>query len=243
MPWTWLFASLAFAGPRPLVAIGDGLVVGAPTEVVASAEEAEDAAPATMAALEPAVHAARARPTVAGGWVAILADCLEERSPGAYVVLDRSAEGQDAETTRRDVAAVKELAPSLVLVGVGVPGDADRRSFRAGLQGLVADLRAGDGPEVLLVGLIPPTLSQLPDASEVQAAADRRTRTWDGEVAAVADADLGVHHVALLATWPESAEEREALTVEGTRLSDQGHARVAAQVCDAVIAWDASASE
>ena len=31
---------------------------------------------------------------------------------------------------------------------------------------------------------------------------------------------------------------RAGLTILGRRLSDQGHARVGAQVCDAVLAWE-----
>jgi len=235
-----------------VVAVGDGLVVGAPaspivsTVAAAAPAAAEDVArpehPGVPAVERARVAAEKSEPTVPGGWVSVLADCLDERQPGDWVVLDRSADGETTSRARQDVAAVRELDPGVVLVGVGVPDGADQTTFRADLAALVHDLRAEDGPEVLLVGLIPPTLSQIPDSHASQADADRRAHDWDAALDAVATTRTGVEHVDLLAGWPADADARARLTVHGTRLSDQGHARVAAQVCDAVIAWQ-NASE
>ncbi|MEQ1501497.1 MAG: hypothetical protein ABMB14_04660, partial [Myxococcota bacterium] len=61
-----------------------------------------------------------------------------------------------------------------------------------------------------------------------------------GQVAKAAD---GVSHVNLLADWPKDGEARAALTVHGWALSDQGHARVAAAVCDAVLTGPGSLTQ
>jgi lysophospholipase L1-like esterase len=58
---------------------------------------------------------------------------------------------------------------------------------------------------------------------------------WNKALGAVAESADDVAVVDLWTDWPRAAAERGALTLNGWHLSDQGHARVAAAVCDALI--------
>ena len=75
-----------------------------------------------------------------------------------------------------------------------------------------------------------------------QVALDQRAESWNAAIAAAA-AQPGVAHVDLWKDWPRSGPERAALTADGQRLTDQGHARVAAAVCDAVLSWKDGSEE
>jgi len=226
----WLLALTALAAPQPIVAVGDGLVVGAEAPAAtARASEAEEG-------------------TVPGGWIAVLADCLEERTPGRFAVTDQSFPEATARTARQRAYQAIELQPALVLVGLGAQElsgpDPDRAAFREELAALLTDLRADATPTVMLVGLVPPTVAQMADPKRLaQAEVDQRTSRWNAELASLADSLPGVVHVDLLQEWPREPERREKLTVDGTRLSDQGHARVAAMVCDAVVSWDQASGD
>jgi len=208
-----LLAATALAGPQPVVALGDGLVAGNPPVETSAGP---------------------------GGWVAALADCLEERAPGQWSVVDRTVAGDTATTARARVGDVRDLGPALVVVSVGAVELADPRAqpqaFKAQLGKLADSLRAPPGLPVMLVGVIPPTLSQVgPDAGD-QAAVDARTRTWNQVLAEVASPSADITHLDLWTSWPREGAARAALTTDGVHLSDQGHARVAAAVCDAVLA-------
>jgi len=197
-------------GPRTIVAIGDGLVAGPPTSA--------------------------AKP-VAGGWVPSLADCLEERAPGRFALVDRAAPGETAATARERLAAVKKLAPAMVVMSLGAQELADpdttSEALRTDLQQLAAEV--GD-TQVLLVGLVAPTLTQTAYADvNRQRRADERTTEFNAAVADLAKASDRLVHVDLWRDWPRDAA-RADLTQKGWSLSEQGHARVAAAVCDAVVA-------
>ncbi|MBW2253808.1 MAG: SGNH/GDSL hydrolase family protein [Deltaproteobacteria bacterium] len=223
----WLLTLTAWAAPQPVVAMGDGLVVG--TEIPATGAQTKEG-------------------TVPGGWVAVLADCLEERRPGRFAVTDQSTPDATAKTARQRVYQALELRPALVLVGLGAQElsgpDPDRAGFRDELAALLADLRVDPVPAVMLVGMVPPTVAQMPDPEGMaQADVDQRTSRWNGELAALAESLPGVTHVDLLQEWPQKADRRGRLTIDGTHLSDQGHARVAAMVCDAVVIWDQASED
>jgi len=226
--WAWAFLALAWGGPKAIVAVGDGLVAIEPGPAAATA-------PSTDASATPADAVEKGadteNPTFAGGWVAVLADCLEERRPHQYALLDRTADQWSLSDARMHVGEVREMAPALVIVGVGLPGDADRDGLRVDLAGLVEELTTGEGPDVLLVGPVP--------TSEEGGPPERRVRAWNDDVARIAT-DGAAEHLDLVLGWPPSGEERAGLTVSGRQLSDQGHARVGAQVCDAVLAWEAA---
>lgn len=213
--WMVLAAALAWAGDAPLsvVAMGDGPVAGPP---------------------------ASATPPAAGGWVPSLADCLEERAPGRFAVVDRAATGETARSARRTARDIAALTPRIVLVTLGAQELGDPDATPEGLTGdlreVVQALHRRDRPRVVLVGLVPPTLAQTDQGdAERQARADARTAAWNQAVAGLAAELDAVDHVDLWADWPHD-ESRSALTQRGWSLSDQGHARVAAAVCDAVMA-------
>ena len=184
-------------------------------------------------------------PAVPGGWVAALGDCLEERAAGRFTVVDRARPAETAVSARERVADVRAMQPALVVVGVGAQEiaveDAQPASFKAEVESLVGALRAEPAPDVLLVGIVPPAVAK--GGAKAQARIDERTATWNAELAQVASATEGVDWLDLQADWPTATAERSALTVDAARLSDQGHARVAAAVCDAVLAWNHDGEE
>jgi len=216
-PITW-FAAKALAASQPVVAIGNGLVAAPMGAEVAAAE------------------------TVPGGWVTVLQDCLDEGVPEAYTVVDRAVPGETAKSARERVAGVVELSPALVVVALGAQElGAESPSpsrFTKELQKLVDELRGAEKtPDVLLVGMVPPTLKQAGNVQEAaQGAIDTRTARWNSALKALAADRPGVRHVDLWTDWPRDLAARSGLTVSGWHLSDQGHARVGAAVCDAVMA-------
>lgn len=151
------------------------------------------------------------------GWVAVLADCLEERIPGRLEVISRGS-----------VREVRALEPALVIVGRSEQELAPGEPREVG--DLVAELhREPPTPAVLVVALAPPTLSQAAvgePAGEAPAGA------------APEPDEPPVAHVSLVRAWPLEPEVRARLTHAALHLSEQGHARVAAQVCDAVVDWE-----
>lgn len=197
----WLWLSVALAGePVPVVAVGDAL-----TAPSSSAPAPSSSSP--------------------GGWVAVLADCLEERAKGRYTVVDRAIAGQTPDEARAKLATILELKPGLVLVGVSPPKATDKESvaaFQAQLEAIGHDV-AGKGAGTVLVGVVDP------------AGSDPR---WNDAVSQVAKDIPGVVHVDLVVDWPSDPADRAALMRDGY-LSEQGHARVGAAVCDAVLAWKA----
>jgi lysophospholipase L1-like esterase len=227
----------ALADPQAVVALGDGVVAGAPAR-----SEAEAAVP--------------------GGWVTVLADCLQERAPQRFSVVDRGRPGETVAGAKERIAGVRELAPAWVVLTLGAPelGDehVDAKKLGKELDAVVDELRAKAGPEarppnVLLVGTVPPTLSQVAPAESApkdgapkegapkddgakQTAVDARAAGWNKVLASLAAPGQGIVHLDLWSDWPKADEPRAALTVNGWSLSDQGHAKIAASVCDAVLA-------
>jgi len=215
----FLVTSLALADPMPVVAAGDGVLSAPPTDT-ASGDQ-----------------------TVPGGWLPVLADCLEERRPGRYAVVDRSTSGETALSLAGRVTALRELRPSWVLLTIGsrelASDDADPDALRAEVETVVSGLRGKarkSRPALVLLGLVPPSVPQVEGLDPaLQALLDDRTAAYNARIAALAEGLDGVHHVDLWAEWPREPGPRHALTVEGWSLSDQGHARVAAAVCDVVL--------
>ncbi|MCO4746995.1 MAG: SGNH/GDSL hydrolase family protein [Proteobacteria bacterium] len=210
-----LWLSLAFAGPSAVVAVGDGLVVGAIPEGATSAS--------------------------AGGWVAGLGDCLNEGAPGRFSVVDRVRSGETAVSATEVVDATRSMKPQLVVIGVGAQeavAGADVDAFSAQLRGLIDGLKDSGRrkPNLLVVGVVPPVVG------DAQQAVDDNAARWNTAIASTAES-AGVRHVDLWSDWPRAAAERAPLTADGWRLTDQGHARVAAAVCDAVLSWKDGSEE
>lgn len=232
----------------PVVAQAQSTVVAVGDSPRARVVDADGAAGAPISAggpvsaggppLAPVTARSGAPGTVPSGWVAVLADCLEERAPRAWTVVDRAALGDSPTAVRERVGSLRELGPRVVVLGVGARevgrAGADVDAFRDEVTRIVGELRqVRPPPGVLLLGLVPPTAAQLP-ASDEQAALDERARTYDAALRELARED-GVHHLDLQRDWPAEPAARAALTVDGWRLTDQGHARVAATACDAIL--------
>jgi hypothetical protein len=221
-------AALA-ADPLPLVTLGGGVVMGpgapAPAPAATVAEPAPAAAPAPAPALAP----------MPGGWVPVLADCLEERAPQRFTVIDRASLGATVSQIRAHLGEVRALGPAWVVVTLGGAEMGEQKGLRAELEGFVAEVGVG---RVVLVGLVPVTVDGAEPA--VQASADARAARWNkllDEVASrVAAQGAGVVHVDLWSQWPKDAAGRAALSTRSGALTDQGLARVAAAVCDVVLA-------
>ncbi|MEZ4236480.1 MAG: SGNH/GDSL hydrolase family protein [Myxococcota bacterium] len=227
--------------PAAVVAIGDGVVAGfspAP-EAVTPADTVEPARMVTA--------------TVPGGWVPVLADCLEERAPQRFSVVDRAVTAETLVSARQRVSAVRDLSPGFVVVTLGAQelnsGEgqpADLKQLRGELDDLVGDLvgkgRKATRPMVLLLSMVPANLAQGGVTGEAEAVetqqreVDTRIGSWNDALSQVAKGNDLVTHVNLLADWPAQPDARAALTERGWTLSDQGHARVAAAVCDAILA-------
>jgi GDSL-like lipase/acylhydrolase family protein len=217
----WFVATAALADPVAVLALGDGLVAAAPAEGAKAS-------------------------SVPGGWVPVLADCLQERAPQRFSVVDRVAAGETLATAHDKLAGARELGPDFIVVALGareLAGDPlEPAKLRGELDSLVADLRQkrigpGRRPTVLLLSAVPPTLSQVAGSDPaLQVHLDERAASWNQVLADEARTGDGVVHVDLLADWPRDGAARSALTVGGWSLSDQGHAKVAAAVCDALLA-------
>lgn len=196
-----LLASAAFAWST-VVAVGEG--------------RPEDPADREPAEPEPAE-------ALPGGWVAVLADCLEERQPRRWSVVDRAAADPEGDLT--------DLRPSVVVLGLGGPDLAvaagDERSLRPRLERRIAALRVGgEGPGLLLVGPV-----------RVESARVRREEL-DRVMAELADRHEGVYHLDPVKEGPLGGPP--TLSEDGA-LTWQGHARVAAAVCDAILGhWPAA---
>jgi len=180
--------------------------------------------------------------TVPGGWVTVLQDCLDEGAPASFTVIDRAVPGETAKSARERVDGVVELSPGLVVVALGAQELGDESPsparFKRDLQRLVDALRqAPRKPDVLLLGMVPPTLAQAGEVpGNAQQDIDNRTSAWNEALKSVASEQAGVRHVDLWSDWPRESGQRAGLTVNGWHLSDQGHARVGAAVCDGVMA-------
>ncbi|MCB9678772.1 MAG: SGNH/GDSL hydrolase family protein [Alphaproteobacteria bacterium] len=213
---TLLLAALAIAA-EPIVAAGNGLVAAPPEGFV----KPDDA--------------------VVGTWVSVLGDCLEEARPGEWSVVDRSRDGTTTVQLATEAAAIRELGPRTVVLGVGaheMGPDETVDAFAKRLAGVVGALRADNGPSVLLVGIVPPTLSQLEwkdgeDVQARQAAVDARTAEWNAALGKIAEADDGVWVVDL--GWPSERNARQRLTRGGWALTDRAHARIGAVICEEIL--------
>ena len=183
--------------PRVVVALGDGVVV------------------------PPAAQEA-----VAGGIAAVLADCLEERAPRRYSVVDRSAVGETVATARQKLPEIAGLGPAWVVVTLGARelagAEVDPAKVAAEVAGLAAELGGGRDRTVLLVGAVP-------SAGESSAAVAARVDAFNQHLSALGGAGI-------VALEPGRAGKRPKETlVDGDRLSAAGQAKVAASICDVVL--------
>jgi hypothetical protein len=212
-------AALA-ADPLTLVTLGGGVVMGPPAPAPAPVP-----APSITAAPDPAP----------GGWVPVLADCLQERAPQRFTVIDRASLGATVAQIRTHLAEVRALGPAWVVITLGGAEVGEQGGVRAELEGFVAEVGVG---RVVLVGLVPVTVTGAEPAA--QASVDERVAKWNkvlDEVATrVAGQGAAVVHVDLWSQWPKDAAGRAALSTRSGALTDQGLARVAAAVCDVVLA-------
>jgi hypothetical protein len=209
----WMLPA-AFAGDTArVVVVGDGLVAGPPTDLATP-------------------------PPMAGGWVGVLGDCLEERLGGGWTVVDRSRPGATSVSVLERVSEVVNLEPTVVLLGVGareLSGEMSPDVFQQQVSQLV-ELFRNAGPNVLLVGLVTPSIRQVEPAPH-QVALDERTRSFDAMLSAIAGSKDGVRHLDLLRSWPHDETGRAALTSQGWLLSDKGHAKVGSLACEEVVEW------
>lgn len=249
-----------------VVAMGDGVVAGAP---------------GALSSESPAA--------IPGGWVTVLADCLQERAPQRFSVVDRAIAGDTVRSARDRIPGVRELAPAWVILALGaheLAGEhVDAKKLGKELEALVGELREKrtgvEAPQVLLVGIVSPTLAQVAgppppaggvgaaspppdrsagdppggagdapadrgadappgrgadDPSPTQAELDQRAAGWNRILTSIASPGQGIVHLDLWSDWPKDGPARGALTANGWSLSDQGHAKIAASVCDAVLA-------
>jgi lysophospholipase L1-like esterase len=195
-----LFLTTAAAqDTRVVVTVGDGIVV----------------APAAQEALP-------------GGIAAVLGDCLEERAPKKFSVVDRNAPGETLVSVQPKVDAVTALAPGWVVVTLGARELADPATDPATLATEVVAVatRLGAGPQrtVLVLGLLPAAVEA------DQQALDARVGAYNTKLTSLAVPGL----VALdpTARGRKAAKEPQ---VDGGRLSAAGQARVAAAICELVL--------
>ena len=201
-----LLSTLALAQPVPVLALGDGLVPLENTE----------------------------RAQASSSWVAVLADCLEERAPGAYTVADRTEHGETATSALARVPEFRKLVPGVAVVGVGAPEAVAATpapvDFRLEVDSLVRALLEEQRPRmVLLVGMVPGGVDPSDDPHRARALA------LEQELVAVSAEHEGVEHVGLWSTWPSTPEAHKLLALPSGGLSASGHARVAARLCDEVL--------
>lgn len=194
-----LAATASAADPRVVVALGDGLVVSP------AAQEA-----------------------VPGGLAAVLADCLEERAPKRFSVVDRSVVGETLATVRPKIAEVAGLGPSWVVVTLGARELADPatdpQKLATDVAAVAADLGGGPQRTVVLLGALAAAVEG--DAAALEA----RVAAFNTKLSS-----LGAPGVVPLEPGRGGKRPREGL-VEGSRLSAAGQARVAAAICEVVLA-------
>lgn len=192
-----LAATAAAEPPRVVVALGDGVV---------ASPAAQEAAPGAIAA--------------------VLADCLEERSPTRFSVVDRSVAGETIATARPKLAEVAALAPAWVVVTLGArelaDPAADPERVAAEVASVAAALGGGRDRTVLLVGA-------LPAGGDADAALEARVAAFNQKLAS-----LGAPGIVPLEPGRGGKRPKEAL-VDGARLSAAGQAKVAAGICDVVL--------
>ena len=201
-----LLSTLALAQPVPVLALGDGLVPLENTE----------------------------RAQASSSWVAVLADCLEERAPGAYTVADRTQHGETATSALARVPEFRKLVPGVVVVGVGAPEAVAEgpspEAFRVEVGALVDALLEEQRPRsILLVGMVPGGLAQADDPHVA------RAKALEQQLVEVSTTRQGVEHVGLWTSWPTGADAHKLLSLPNGGLSASGHARVAARLCDEVL--------
>lgn len=205
-----LIAATHAAEPLPVVTLGAQVAMDKPLPM-----------PASTGVPAPA--------PVPGGWVPAFADCLEERAPQRFTVVDRASLGATISQLREHMAEIKALSARWIVVTLGPEGET--KGVRNDLEALVGDLGV---EHVVLVGQVP-VPSEDPEPS-AQPTPDERAAKWNKLLGDVASRHPIAVHVDLWAGWPKDTAGRAALSTPSGQLSDQGLARVAAAVCDAVLA-------
>jgi len=172
-----------------------------------------------------------------GRWSTVLADCLQEGAPGRWTVLDRTKANAKPDALLAQAEEVQALEPAYVVISLGPASFSedplDVGALREQVSGLVKALQGPSLPRVLLIGVRP---SSLREAALSTAAVDATAR-FDAMLHDLAETSPDVHHLPLASAWPTDAAERAALVTEQGSLTSQGHARLAAAACDAVLSW------
>ena len=188
---------VASAAPDSVVAVGDDIVGGAPT--VQGSDRG-------------------------GGWVPVLADCLEERARERWTVRSLLRSGERTEAARLRVRAIREERPAVVVLALGGPetavDDLDVTAVQAELGALISEIRMSSPTRVVLAGL-------LPSGDEATRA---RIAQWNAGLARVAQERTEVDWVDLASPlWSEASH-----ITRGGLLTAQGHALAGATLCDAI---------
>ena len=194
--------TVAAAAPASVVAVGDDVVVGAGIAPGASDR--------------------------GGGWVPVLADCLEEKARNVWTVRSLLRRGDTTAQTRHRVRSIREEDPAVIVLALGGPEslseDLDSTVVQAELGALIAELRTSAAPRVLLVGLL--TVPR-----EADPALRERVVEWNSGLRRIAEERSGVEWLDLAAT----VRVDDAALVGESGLTPQGHALVGAQICEAVV--------
>ena len=181
------------------------------------------ASPTTVIAVGDGVVAAGSPGAEAvSGWVSGLADCLQEESPGNYTVVDRQGPAVSVEQVGGWIRGIQKERRVVVLLGAGW-SEGRAALDPSQLTRLIKGLRALSRPpaEVFVV-------SPVRAPSSVSAA--------EGSGLTALAQSPGVTLVDPSASLMQSGPG--AMWSEGPVLSAQGHAAVAATVCDALRAWN-----
>jgi hypothetical protein len=167
------------------------------------------------------------------GIAAVLGDCLEERAPKKFSVVDRSMAGETLATAGPKSADITGLAPAWVVVTLGARELADPAvdpaKLATDLGALAVGLGASPDRKVLLVGALSAQLVAAPTEAE-QPALDARVASLNAALAA-----LDLPGVLRLDPTARGRKAQKEPMVEGPKLSAAGQAKVAAAICELVL--------
>lgn len=192
------------------------------------ADKPGDARPAVVVAVgDGLVVAPGGGDAVSAGLAAGLGDCLEERAPKRFGVVDRSAPGETLASVRPKLAEVADLAPAWVVVTLGARELADPatepQKLAAELGALASELR-GDGPrKVIVLGAVPA------GGDGERAALEARVAGFNGGLTG-----LSLPGVVPLDPGRIKKLPKDGL-VDGSKLSAAGQAKVVAAICELVL--------
>ena len=160
-------------------------------------------------------EASASNATLPGGWVRVLADCLEERKPSEYEVVDRRVVGETLTSLKERAADIAKLEPSWVVVSLGALPERTEAQWSELLTALIPTQSGG----LVVLPAAAPDRAKLAGQLRQIVAARERLIVLDPYGA-----------------WPTSPDDRRALINESDQqLTDQGYAKVASSMCDALL--------